>query len=848
MNASAPAPPPAPRAGGLLVPPRGRLHPCFALFCAFLTLDVAVLLLVPYFLTRHGDSPWNDPARLGFLGKAIASGLAFGLVASVSAERRGRSPWWFLAGHGGPVAAGLLALAEVDASRPFAATLAVVGVGFLGAVVALTAAARPLPAPRPLGPALDGVARAAYAVSNIWVGIVLMSVVAIAVQYGSIHENLYGAKSAHANVYRSLWFGATWFVAGLSMLAATFRKWPWRLEQAGWLTVHAGLALVVIGSMMSFFSSVEGEIELREGGASDRVRLRSSSRLVVEEMGRREDGRTFRRPVVDRRTSFDADPKRTEERQEFRVPLGGGDPDMTVTVDRYFAAALPYEEWTDDGPEPRAGIELEYRVGGPDGTPATLRLDEEESNSERLPLEGFAFQVEFARLNRPLYDAILRKEEPKDHGRLVLRDVTGKEVAALAVAPESRPAGADDGAPARLTGAAEPAPGVTATLVQYADQAGRMPGSAEVFDLSPGRPMNPAVVFKLKQGDAEETRVAYAFRPPEQAELERVRSSKFPFVASYAWEPRLPLFGPLLVFTPSDDGMRWIYVSGDGAAVGGVVAFGTPLPLPMPMLTFTPVRAYARANVARGFKFDGYQNDGGRFEVARATVSVAGEAPRILWLRRDGRPETFSAHGRAFAASWSSEERPLGFSLKLNEFLRDFYPGSRSERTFESYLELTHPTKFPTPVDVKIDMNRPLRLDGWRLYQARFGRDDATTFLQVNRDPGLAVIYPACCVVLVGLVVVFFLKRPLRERRLAIEARGASPTRHVLEAAGVVLAVGAGPLLFGLWVAAGLPFGGGAAFLAGLVLIVLVPAGVVVQFARVFGPRRASPRAEGAAS
>ena len=52
------------------------------------------------------------------------------------------------------------------------------------------------------------------------------------------------------------------------------------------------------------------------------------------------------------------------------------------------------------------------------------------------------------------------------------------------------------------------------------------------------------------------------------------------------------------------------------------------------------------------------------------------------------------------------------------------------------------------------------RLDGWRLFQSRFSEGDREqTFLQVNRDPGLVLIYPACVVLLLGLVIVFAQKR-----------------------------------------------------------------------------------------
>ena len=828
---------PATRAGGLLVPPRGRLHPSFALFLFFLTVDVAALLFLPYFATRWTDSPWATADRLAFLGKAIAGGLAFGLVASISAERRNRSPWWFLAGHFGVIVAAVAALADFDRASPFSATLAVVVAGFIGAVGALFGSSKPADAPKAFDPALDAICRLLYAWSNIWFGILLMAVVAIATQYGSIHENRFNSKAAHFDVYRSWWFGATWFVAGVSMLAATFRKWPWRLEQSGWLTVHTGLGLVVIGSMMSFFSSVEGELALREGETGAELELRNASRFVVEEIGRRDDGRRFRRSVLDARTRFDTDPTEQEPLEEFRLPLGE-DGTAVLKVDRYFTAARPYENWSDDGDAPNAGIEL--KLGTPDGASETFRLDERDRSSERLPFGSREFDIQFARLTKPLYEAILETVDPTGFGAVVIKDRAGKTVAELPVRPESRPT-KDDGATAPLAGSAVIGE-TTVELLDYADNAGTTPGSTEMFDLSPGQIRNPSVRFKLKQGAAEEVRIASVFRPAEQADVDGWMKSAHPYAAFYEWRPRFKIEGPMLVFTPADAGMKWLFVGSDGKAVGGDVLAGVPLPLPMPMLIATPLKLFARAKIDQGFEFDGYRD--GAPEAARVTVTADQGKPRTFWLRRGGQPQTFDAAGRSFAVAWRPERRPIGFSLKLNDFHRDFFPGSVNEKSFESYLELTHPTKFPTATDIKIDMNRPLRLDGWRLYQSRFGNDDATTFLQVNRDPGLSVIYPACCVVLLGLMIVSFLKKPMRERRLALERRGLSAARHIGDAVLTIAAVGAAPVLYGLWVSVGLPFGGVAAFLFGLVMVVLVPTAVVILYARKFGPSRTVARPE----
>src|SRR5687768_17080305 len=86
------------RAGGLLAAAKGHMTPCFALLTLFLVVDVA-FLVVPFHLFRFTDDPWGSASRMGFLARAMASALAFGLVAAIAAERRNHSQWFFAIGH-----------------------------------------------------------------------------------------------------------------------------------------------------------------------------------------------------------------------------------------------------------------------------------------------------------------------------------------------------------------------------------------------------------------------------------------------------------------------------------------------------------------------------------------------------------------------------------------------------------------------------------------------------------------------------------------------------------------------------------------------------------------------------
>src|SRR5262249_42610158 len=152
----------------------------------------------------------------------------------------------------------------------------------------------------------------------------------------------------------------------------------------------------------------------------------------------------------------------------------------------------------------------------------------------------------------------------------------------------------------------------------------------------------------------------------------------------------------------------------------GPVVKGQDLPLPMPAFKLRPTGVFHRLRKDDGYEFKGYRPEA---QVIRVQARPAdGTEPAFAWVPLGSR-KPILVGDRQFVIQWGPSVKSLGFSLTLSDFHRDFYPGSTEESSFESYCKLNHPAKYPSGTDIKIDMNHPLRLDGWRLFQARFGRD-----------------------------------------------------------------------------------------------------------------------------
>jgi hypothetical protein len=132
-------------------------------------------------------------------------------------------------------------------------------------------------------------------------------------------------------------------------------------------------------------------------------------------------------------------------------------------------------------------------------------------------------------------------------------------------------------------------------------------------------------------------------------------------------------------------------------------------------------------------------------------------APSLgTWLVSDalGAPQTFSGAGRTWQIALRQARYYKPYSVTLQKFTHERYPGTEVPRNFSSRVTLIDPERSVSR-DVLIYMNHPLRYRGDTFYQSGFEKDDQTTILQVVRNPSFIAPYVACIVVAAGLLVQF---------------------------------------------------------------------------------------------
>jgi cytochrome c-type biogenesis protein CcsB len=166
------------------------------------------------------------------------------------------------------------------------------------------------------------------------------------------------------------------------------------------------------------------------------------------------------------------------------------------------------------------------------------------------------------------------------------------------------------------------------------------------------------------------------------------------------------------------------------------------------IITVGNVRIIAREMAVKGIiktlaLSRGMQNTGKNVLVFNLLSGGATASTLTLWDDMNENNNTCQAliDGKTFELSFGPREESLPFSLKLNKFILERYPGSSSPSGYKSDVILKDKAG-KTEMPYMIFMNNILKYRGYRIFQASYDQDEKGTVLSVNHDPaGMAVTY-----------------------------------------------------------------------------------------------------------
>ncbi|QCK16230.1 cytochrome c biogenesis protein [Mangrovivirga cuniculi] len=150
-------------------------------------------------------------------------------------------------------------------------------------------------------------------------------------------------------------------------------------------------------------------------------------------------------------------------------------------------------------------------------------------------------------------------------------------------------------------------------------------------------------------------------------------------------------------------------------------------------------------------------NDPVKDDVVRMKVSVGDESEELDVLYREGflpTVHTVELADLSIDVSYGSKGIELPFSIKLEDFQLERYPGSSSPSSYASEVVVQSKAEsFP----YRIYMNNVLDYSGYRFYQASYDTDEKGTVLSVNKDrPGTLVTYAGYILLGIGMFWTLF--------------------------------------------------------------------------------------------
>lgn len=576
---------------------------------------------------------------------------------------------------------------------------------------------------------------------------VLMAVVALASANGTFIESgicrwvpeASGRDAAYALVYNAWWFNAVLALLSISLVLLFLRRWPYKPRQSGFMLVHLSIVVILVSAGITRWFGYEGIMSIREGGSSDFI---FSNHKQVSLSA---DGQTAGAKV----RLWKAGANNIKS----KVTLGGQKYQLAVT-----------EFWPHYTESWQAG------PGGPAALQFGLRQGDQMS------------------------EQMLRQGERAEIGDVEARFLEGGFSGSMSSS-------------------------------RYGDLRVNIGGQPCVIPVQPGA--NAVVAcgsYKLQvtefqtkytvgaQSDPEgpmiNPMIRVAITAPDGKKGERILFALHPDF-SMGHSGGQDAFAELDMVYQVSSGVE--FAKGGSTGVQGRASF--------PLVSLN-MDTQEEAQIPAGSAFDVkknvlYRNNENGFgivpietydSVVKApAVSESGNDPaaarvvlrdgsgaelaNVVCIEQDN-PIPVQVAGKTFELAYGPLIHKLPYTVTLDDFVLQTYPGSDNPATYESYVSLEDPGMGVSGRKEHIYMNHPMNHRGSKHFQSSYDRDRRGTVLSVNHDPGKAPTYFGYFLISLGFLLIILkdLLWPLNSKKNG-GANGAAKTAAAVAALGLLVAL-----------------------------------------------------------
>jgi hypothetical protein len=629
--------------------------------------------------------------------------------------------------------------------------------------------------------------------ASLKLAVISIGSLAAALGYATFYEKKHGSPATQEHVYQSVPFALLLLFLAINIFCAASIRFPWKARQTGFVITHIGLLILIFGSWWGFKYSDEGQAGSPEGGSIDKLIRFQAPVIRIREVDRKTGAAEGEYELPFQGGTFDW------PAGQFQVISQAKDP-FKVAVKAFYTAGVGKHVHV-AGPDGSPMLRIRPRMKPPGGKAMMDVFQEDEERWLAIPARTMGYRTSrkagpakfaFLYVDKPeLIDDFLNP--PKNPGvlgiaRLRYADKTGK-----IRTYEMRIDDAKPDVPIVL-----PDSDLTVSFIEANQRETENPNFVTLLgdsELSVVRlnvskangpkivhtgfaaqPMIPAVIASEEGQKAEEPLLSIGyFRPPTLGGAGMAGNFG---VVEVMGDPEGKLyyrvFGRDETPTPADQ---------PKVPKPGIIK-GTPGPLKldeeitafggnpnMPMTLAFSAEQYLTSGVEKTVyeKLElpiGQRGNG--LAAALIEMTVNGETKEFWVHRPPGLNPVFdpiSFKSKDYQIAYDCDRKPLGFTLKLDDFDIGFEPGTEQPTRFVSHVRLTDEEKGIKDKPITISMNNPLTHRNLTFYQSSYERlrdpttrretGDFQSVFQVGYDAGRVLKYFGCILVVIGAFLQF---------------------------------------------------------------------------------------------
>lgn len=583
-----------------------------------------------------------------------------------------------------------------------------------------------------------GIGSLLRSLASLRLAVVILVVLAVVLAMATVFESRWGPDAAQRFIYHALWFNLLMVLLAVNVAAAALVRLPWRFKQTGFLVTHLAILLILGGCLTTSRWGVTGTMTLSEG-QQEQSFVQDGLAVQATYPGSDNSTATLQIPLSDPlRAGTAIDLPVAGESQTLRVlhVLPNAEQQMELVVGQEGDPVGVLIEMVEPGMSKQKGASAGRRMQ------QWLLLGNQDTWAIDTPSFSLVAAAAYAPSPAPAASS-------PGKGTLVAT-IDGQEYRAdVEAAMAGHVLLADTKTTLRVTNHYEHA----------------AVGAGGRISEDPTRPVNPAVTVEVNRDGQTEVRIIFA----KFGDISAMHGAGKSQAVKLAYEHALSSEDKLrVVLVPRKEG--WVLYEEKGAALLQQVALTQDSPVPLKTVPVSLAVHKTLAHAREGTKMVAAPLGKDMAPQPAMEVQLGNTQSSSQWLAWS-EPVTFDIDGHAVQLTLGPRRRTLPFAVRLESFEVETYGGSNMPAMYRSEVTVFDPRSSHTE-RVTIEMNRPLKYDGWSFFQSSYTIRGAkkVSVLSVSKDPGEPLVYIGAILLILGTAIITV------QRLRAQGARGATTT------------------------------------------------------------------------